>query len=605
MTTHLSYFFIFILTLSNVIQAESEQSGIAQFDGQELIDSLKVMSFSNPNDAVDFAFEILKLYPSIRPNKSIANVFSILGEIYQAKGLSLQALEYYTEAERENVESGGLQEFPWLKVNMGNVYFSEGLIEKSRSKYLEAYKIFSNYEDSINKNNNLAGQAVCQNNLGMIEQGLNNFTNALLHFNQGLAVRYTMDRPLDLVHSYLNIGQLYLEWGKTDSAIHYFDRADSITHSYNAQDHNYKQNHEWGKKINPELSRRYAGKGQVFRANLRLRLGQPAEAFVYYKRSIEYYQAWPRDYIHVLGLTADLFLTLNKPDSTIKYLEQGLLRASEKGLLGQELNLLQKKREVLSMIGDYKSSNTTAEKIITLKEQQISGQMDDMLYNLELKKDLMAKRREVKLEQAHSQKNMLISIFGFSVLILISLNFYSRHIASQQEKKIANQEKWVAERDRYIAEQESLMTRSELDSKEKELSSMSAYILQKNDLLYTLKKEVDYHVNLLPKDEQKIFRSLRSQLNSSIEADTDWEEFEKKFTTVYPGLLKTLASSYPQLTSSDLKLCTYLHMNQNTKEMAQLTGLSVRALESRRYRLRKKLQLDSGTDLVTFLHTIR
>ena len=148
------------------------------------------------------------------------------------------------------------------------------------------------------------------------------------------------------------------------------------------------------------------------------------------------------------------------------------------------------------------------------------------------------------------------------------------------------------------------MARSELNSKEKKLSSMSAYILQKNDLLYTLKKEVDYHVNLLPKDEQKTFRSLRSQLNSSIEADTDWEEFEKKFTTVYPGLLKTLASSYPQLTSSDLKLCTYLRMNQNTKEMAQLTGLSVRALESRRYRLRKKLQLDSGTDLVTFLHTI-
>ena len=487
-------------------QAEPEQSGIAEFDGQELVDSLKVMSFSNPNDAVDFAFEILKLYPGIRPNKSIANVFYILGEIYQAKGLSVQALEYYTEAERENVESGGLREFPWLKVNMGNVYFSEGLIEEARSKYLEAYNIFANYEDSINKNNNLAGQAVCQNNLGMIEQGLNNFTNALLHFNRGLAVRYTIDRPLDLVHSYLNIGQLYLEWGKSDSAN--------------------------------------------------------------------------------------------------KYLEQGLLIASEKGLLGQEFNLLQKKREVLSMIGDYKSSNTVAEKIISLKEQQISVRVDDMLYNLELKKDLMAKRREVKLEQARSKKNMLISIFGFTVLILISLNFRSRHLASQQEKKIANQEKWVAERDRYIAEQESIMARSELNSKEKKLSSMSAYILQKNDLLYTLKKEVDYHVNLLPKDEQKTFRSLRSQLNSSIEADTDWEEFEKKFTTVYPGLLKTLASSYPQLTSSDLKLCTYLRMNQNTKEMAQLTGLSVRALESRRYRLRKKLQLDSNTDLVTFLHTI-
>ena len=104
-------------------------------------------------------------------------------------------------------------------------------------------------------------------------------------------------------------------------------------------------------------------------------------------------------------------------------------------------------------------------------------------------------------------------------------------------------------------------------------------------------------------DLELIFKNLKSLFDKQGYL-INWKEFEKKFASVYPGLLETLADNYPELTSSDLKICSYLRMNQNTKEMAQLTGLSVRALESRRYRLRKKLHLDRSIDLVTFLHSI-
>ena len=604
MTTHIRYFFIIILTLSGLNRADPDQNQIAGSDGEKLVDSLQVMKFSYPRESIQFAYEILEFYPERRPNRTIASVFSILGEIFMHKSLPVQALEYFMEAEREFDEIGRLKGFPWLMVNMGNVYFQEGLMEEARIKYIEAYDVFSNYYFEINKNNSLAGQAVTQNNLGLIEQGMNNFANSLGHFQQGLEVRRELGKPLDLAHSYLSIGQLYLEWGKLDSSVEYFNRADSISLIYKLPDDEQSESQNWEEEINPQLSLRYAGKSQEYRGELQISLSQPAKAFIYYKRAQEYYKSLPRDYIQLMALNAESFMLLNEPDSALWYLQKGLIKAAGQGLIGQELSLLEKKKELLDTIGDYGSANAAADRIIVLKERQMSVQMNDMLKNLELKTALRAKQQDLNREKARVQRNLVMTIFGFAILVLLVLNFRSRHIASQQEKRIMNQEKQTANRQRRIAEQESKMTRTELNAKERELSSMSAYIVQKNDLLHTLKKEVDYHINLLSKEEQKTFRSLRSQLKSTIDADSDWKEFEKKFASVYPGLLETLVDNYPELTSSDLKICSYLRMNQNTKEMAELTGLSVRALESRRYRLRKKLNLDRSIDLVTFLHSI-
>jgi len=58
---------------------------------------------------------------------------------------------------------------------------------------------------------------------------------------------------------------------------------------------------------------------------------------------------------------------------------------------------------------------------------------------------------------------------------------------------------------------------------------------------------------------------------------------------------------FPSLTTTDLKLCAYLHINLTSKEIAQLMGISVRGVETSRYRLRKKLDIPGETSLNTFL----
>ena len=46
-------------------------------------------------------------------------------------------------------------------------------------------------------------------------------------------------------------------------------------------------------------------------------------------------------------------------------------------------------------------------------------------------------------------------------------------------------------------------------------------------------------------------------------------------------------------------------MNLNTKEIAEIMGLSVSSVESRRYRLRKKLYLSKEDDLVSNLISLK
>ena len=62
-----------------------------------------------------------------------------------------------------------------------------------------------------------------------------------------------------------------------------------------------------------------------------------------------------------------------------------------------------------------------------------------------------------------------------------------------------------------------------------------------------------------------------------------------------------LTGAFPLLKKSDRKLCAYLKMGLSSKEMASLLNMSVRSIETARYRLRKKLGLEQGDNLTDFI----
>jgi DNA-binding CsgD family transcriptional regulator len=127
------------------------------------------------------------------------------------------------------------------------------------------------------------------------------------------------------------------------------------------------------------------------------------------------------------------------------------------------------------------------------------------------------------------------------------------------------------------------------------------HLLQKGDLLENIKDELirirKSSALTSADDVKKLIRVLKEEAK----LDNEWEQFAVHFDSVHSGFLKMLKQKYPGISAHDLKLCAYLRMNLSSKEIAQLENISVRGVEISRYRLRKKLQISTETNLFDFL----
>ncbi|MET3536133.1 tetratricopeptide repeat protein [Chryseobacterium limigenitum] len=95
---------------------------------------------------------------------------------------------------------------------------------------------------------------------------------------------------------------------------------------------------------------------------------------------------------------------------------------------------------------------------------------------------------------------------------------------------------------------------------------------------------------------------LKSKLNEAFEdlsklAMTNDPFFLTRFKEVYPEFYETLTTKYPNLSANDIRFSAFLRLNLSTKTIAQYKNISIRTIESRKYRLRKKLDLPSDVDL--------
>ncbi|TCD18104.1 hypothetical protein EZ456_21935 [Pedobacter psychrodurus] len=70
-----------------------------------------------------------------------------------------------------------------------------------------------------------------------------------------------------------------------------------------------------------------------------------------------------------------------------------------------------------------------------------------------------------------------------------------------------------------------------------------------------------------------------------------------KFNDFDPEFSQKLLKIAPHLVASEIELCILLRLNFETKEMARHTKASVRAIESKKYRVRKKLGIPSDKDI--------
>ncbi|MDB4921167.1 triple tyrosine motif-containing protein [Mucilaginibacter sp.] len=207
-----------------------------------------------------------------------------------------------------------------------------------------------------------------------------------------------------------------------------------------------------------------------------------------------------------------------------------------------------------------------------------------------------------------------IAVFCYLLLIILAYflatKYYRLKLKRHQHhihEKLQKEKEEFLKQEAIVNEQQIVKIKNEqlqadLASKSRELANSAMNIVYKNELLQKISEEMTHLKDSTGKqlaDEQ--LRRIQKVIDEGMNDERDWNIFESSFNEAHENFFKKLKSGHPDLVPNDLKLCAYLRMNMSSKEMASLLNISLRGVEIRRYRLRKKLNLEHDKNLVEFL----
>ncbi len=211
----------------------------------------------------------------------------------------------------------------------------------------------------------------------------------------------------------------------------------------------------------------------------------------------------------------------------------------------------------------------------------------------------------------YASKWALALYFLLFVFLLVAFKrLYERKLKKDQQaiadklqvEKDAFLKKEAEATEKQIIKLQTEKLQADLAGKSRELANSAMSLVYKNELLQKLSQEIvklkDGNGKPLPEDQS---RKIQKVIDDGMNDERDWNLFERSFNEAHESFFKKLKVNHPDLVPNDLKLCAYLRMNMSSKEMASLLNISLRGVEIRRYRLRKKLDVPHEKNLVEFL----
>lgn len=106
------------------------------------------------------------------------------------------------------------------------------------------------------------------------------------------------------------------------------------------------------------------------------------------------------------------------------------------------------------------------------------------------------------------------------------------------------------------------------------------------------------------KENHNLKKKLNNAFDEVVElAETNSPNFLSRFIEVYPEFYNQLITEYPKLTTADVRLCALMKLDFSTKEIAEITFSSLRTVQNRMYKLRKKFNLSTDEKLNRFIQS--
>ena len=143
--------------------------------------------------------------------------------------------------------------------------------------------------------------------------------------------------------------------------------------------------------------------------------------------------------------------------------------------------------------------------------------------------------------------------------------------------------------------------------KRKEVVNVALSIVEQREFLESLSDTVK---KLAKSEDEKETKKLISELDLALkqrlsyERDVDSQYFYAQAESLHEDFNAKLSENFPNLTQQEKRLATLLRLGFSSKYIASLMNITPKSVEISRYRLRQKLNLDKGDNLVNFIKSI-
>lgn len=201
-------------------------------------------------------------------------------------------------------------------------------------------------------------------------------------------------------------------------------------------------------------------------------------------------------------------------------------------------------------------------------------------------------------------------------LILISRKLLKRKIEKERQKTRKEEkkkqdvleieiQKIKLEREKERIEKDKQVLEEDVIFKSKELANYTMLLVKKRELLTELRDDLNEMKEFAKNEKSKLLvRNLMRKIGIHLNSEEHIHVFEANFERVHHAFFQELKTHFPDLTSKELRLCALVKMNLTNKEIAPILNISLRGVETARYRLRKRLSLDQDENMVEFLEKL-
>jgi tetratricopeptide (TPR) repeat protein len=470
----------------------------------------------------------------------IAQKHRQLGAYFDSSGVFTEAVEQYNRALEALKTRPGDTLLVLLKNNIGQVHLALNNFDLAAQYFREALADAQRLKQAY-------GQAVSKSLLGHCFEKKGEYLEALNLQKESLALFESLRDSAGIAAVNENIGSIYEDLAQYDLAFDFYWKAYLF----------YRQNDT------PEKVNILNNLGDIHRKK-----GNLPEAIRYTQQALE---------------LAERIKDYDRLESAHKDLSKAYAALGD----------FQKAHQHLLNAGEYEE---------LLQERQTANQ----LKKLQIIYDTQKKEAQIQLLEEQNRlnaANQRLLYLAFGLVAAIFAVFYYFSFKKRKERwrvTELEQRALTAELEKKAIEEQNLQ--QEIQLKTASLSRYSLHISQKNKMLLDLSETLKKMARRKGLDFSAKIKELAREIDANLHEESEWEEFISYFNEIHPEFTQKLTALAPEpLTPAELRLCVLLRLNLSSKEIASILRITPDSVRVARYRLRKKLPIGAGEDLVNFL----